>query len=205
MSYLSSLYNLRNAQTPEGKKRATFLLKKNSDKKGTKDSKGSFFQVKLSVNGPGDKHQQETDTVTDAVVNNKSAGQVPKQQNISRLQRRLATSKENEKLSTNDEKMKHEKDIQRVADPEKEKEVTTAAVQKKSGAGGASTASPVLSSKIESLAAKGSSLSKNTLQEMNTSFGSDFINVKIHNYIDSAAMNKELNNHDFTHGNNIYL
>ena len=46
---------------------------------------------------------------------------------------------------------------------------------------------------------------KNTLQEMNTSFGSDFSNVKIHNDSESADMNKELNAHAFTHGSDIYF
>ena len=198
MSYRSRIYDHRNAQTPEGKKEQPFFSKKNSDKK---DSKNSFFQAKLSVNEPDDKHEKEADSIADAVVNKKTAAPVPQQKNISSIQR-LATSMEDEKLSTNDERMKHDKDIQRAAAPEKEKEKK---VQKEAGTGIASTASPALSSKIESTAGKGSPLPKNTLQEMNTSFGSDFGNVNIHNDSESAGMNKELNAHAFTHGSDIYF
>jgi hypothetical protein len=212
MSYRSRLYNHRNAQAPEGKQEQPFFSKKSSDKKG---SKSAFFQAKLSVNEPGDKHEQEADTVADAVVNKKNAGPVLPQKNISSVQR-LSTSMEDEKLSTNDERMKKDKEIQRAEGPDKEKEKKIQKmnvpekekekkVQKKPGTGDASAASPALSSKIESTAGKGSPLPKNTLQEMNTSFGSDFSNVNIHNDSESAGMNKELNAHAFTHGSDIYF
>ena len=77
------------------------------------------------------------------------------------------------------------------------------AVQAKSAGG--NTASPQLSSKIESTAGNGNALSAKTLSEMTTSFGVDFSNVNIHTNTEAGQMNKELGAQAFTHGSDIYF
>ncbi|MFT3910815.1 MAG: DUF4157 domain-containing protein [Ferruginibacter sp.] len=203
MSYRSRFYNHRNAQSPEGNIKKPFFRGKQASFE--KNSTPAFFQTKLSVNEPGDQYEQEANSVADAVVNNKTGQPVIQQKAISRLQR-LATSEEDEELNTNDERMKHDKDIQRAAirGDDEENEKMSASVQMKSEQGETS-ASPQLSSQIESARGKGSPLPKNTLQEMNTSFGADFSNVNIHTDTESENMNKELNAQAFTYGSDIYF
>lgn len=123
MSYLSRLYNHRNAQSREGKEKPFFSKKDHSSEK---QKKNNFFQAKLSVNEPGDKYEHEADNVAKAVVNNKTAKPVVQQKEISSVQR-LATSLEDEKLGTNDQRMERDKEdkvkaVQRALSPEKEKD-----------------------------------------------------------------------------------
>ncbi len=111
--------------------------------------------------------------------------------------------------------------IQKLSVPEKEKEkpairkmdgsmkeekdkTTTAAIQRKPG-DVAATASPKVASAIKDKSGKGNSLPKKTLQEMNTSFGMDFSNVRIHNDGEAAKLNQELQAQAFTHGRDIYF
>src|SRR5450432_1527010 len=123
MSYLSRLYNHRNAQSAEGKDKP-FFSKKEQGKE--KQKKNNFFQAKLSVNEPGDKYEHEADHVAKAVVNNKTAKPVVQQKEISSIQR-LATSLEDEKLGTNDARMERDKEdhvkaFQRGASHERDKD-----------------------------------------------------------------------------------
>jgi uncharacterized protein DUF4157 len=98
------------------------------------------------------------------------------------------------------DKMVHKKD-----DPKKEEDKMkgSAAVQKKPDVG--TTASPHVSSRIESSAGKGSALPPKTMNEMSSSFGADFSNVRVHNDNEAANLNKELNAQAFTHGSDIYF
>jgi hypothetical protein len=87
---------------------------------------------------------------------------------------------------------------------EKEKKPKPGAVQKKAEAG-SSTASSQVAAGIDHSAGKGKSLPTKTQQEMSSSFGYDFSDVKIHNDLRSADMNKELHSQAFTHGKDIYF
>ena len=87
------------------------------------NSKGAFFQAKLTVNKPGDKYEQEADNVAHAVVNNKTSTPAVQQKKITTIQR-LSTTPEEEKVSTNDQRMDRDKEkpFQRMpAEPEKDK------------------------------------------------------------------------------------
>ncbi|WP_214227647.1 DUF4157 domain-containing protein [Pedobacter sp. B4-66] len=123
---------------------------------------------------------------------------------------RLATPAEDEKLGTNDARMAKDKEIQekpiQAAEEEKkdEEKSNSSAVQAKvEGNGG--TVSPQVTARIENSAGKGSPLPKGVLHEMNTSFGIDFSNVRIHNDGEAVSMNKKLHAQAFTHGNDIYF
>lgn len=223
MSYCSRVYNHRNAHTPDVIQEKPFFSKRNDTKDNSKTQ--PFFQAKLAINKPGDQYEREADSVANSVVNNKSNTPVVQQKNISSIQR-LSTSKEDEKLSTNEARMEKDKEIQekpmpmagaekekeklkgvqKKEDPlkEKEKKKAVAPVQKKSESN-ASTASPQVSSRIESSAGKGNALPAKTLSEMNSSFGVDFSNVNIHKDSEAANMNQELQAQAFTHGNDIYF
>ncbi len=186
MSYLSRLFNQRNTQQPEKKK--GFFSHGKADKKG---SKGGFFQAKLSVNEPGDVHEKEADKAADAVVHRKEVNAI----------QRLSTPAEDEKLGTNDARIKKDKDIQEKPMEHKKEDKM---VQKKEEHGG-STASGMLSSMIETSAGKGTPLPQKILTEMNSAFGVDFSCVRLHTDHEAAAMCQELGAQAFTHGADIYF
>ncbi len=135
----------------------------------------SFIQPKLTVNEPNDKLEKEADAVANDVVN-KTSGNRLQQKQITGVQRKCKECEEEE-----------ERNIQKK--PESNSAI----------------ASPALSSNIESTSGKGNSLPAKTLAEMNSSFGTDFSGVHIHNDSGSANMNKDLHAQAFTRGNDIYF
>ncbi len=186
--------------------------------------KDSFFQAKLTVGAPDDQYEREADSVADNVVNHQPGSTpVVQQKKISGVQR-LATSKEDEKLGTDEERMRRDKEIQtkpeiqrvcaecekekkgiqREADPEKEKEKKKPGnVQTKPDGGG--IASSRVTSRIEASAGNGQPIAGSALNKMESSFGRDFSHVNIHTGQDAASMNKELGAQAFTHGSDIYF
>lgn len=103
MSYSSRVYRQRNPKAKEEKN------KKPQAGSGRENSKA--IQTKLSVNEPGDQYEQEADSVASAVVNNTRNAGGPKAKGAGGIQR-LSTPAEDEKLGTNDARMKRDKDIQ---------------------------------------------------------------------------------------------
>ncbi len=205
MSYYSRVYRHRNPNLQDENAKKPFFAKQNDTNKPGQRS--AFFQAKLSVNQPGDKYEREADSVANAVVNHQTHSPDVQQKKISSIQR-LSTSKEDEKLSTNDARMARDKEIQEKpiqkmsAGAEKEKKTSTVQTKQNESS---NASPPSVSSKIENSSGKGDSLPKNTLHEMNSSFGVDFSNVKVHNGSDAVNMNKELQAQAFTHGRDIYF
>jgi hypothetical protein len=123
MSYSLRNYRHRNPQKGEDKKGAAPFFNGTKSASIQKKKKGAFFQPKLTIGKPGDIHEKEADAVARQVV------------------QRLATSKEDEKIGTNDARMekdkedpmkpvqkkeggdekKEKKDIHKAEDPEKKK------------------------------------------------------------------------------------
>jgi hypothetical protein len=227
MSYLSRIYRQRNAHTHDEMKQQPFFSKQHDTDKS--NQKSSFFQAKTSINEPGDSYEREADSVANDVVNKSSRMPIIQQKKISSIQR-LSTPIEDEKLGTNDARMEKDKEIQekpiqrmstegsdmekekmkgiqKMDDPMKEEEkmkMSKAAVQTKQE-GGASTTSSQVSSGIKNSSGKGNPLPKKTLHEMNSSFGLNFSNVRVHNDSEAVNMNKDLQAQAFTHGNDIYF
>jgi len=178
------VYRKRNPPAPEETKEKPFFSSQREHR--LPGARGGFFQAKLEVNAPGDNHEQEADAVAQNVVNAPEKEKKVQRREITGIQR-LATPEEDEKLGTNDARMRRDRDI-----------------QKKSESTGTS-ASPAVSSKIEGSSGKGKPLPAKTLREMNSSFGVDFSTVHIHDNNESADLNKELHAQAFTHGEDIYF
>lgn len=203
----------RNVPTHDEQKSAQPFFSKSADTPLQRKQVGGipqtpFFQRKgIAIGQPNDKYEQEADAVASKVVNKSPEGKpVVQQKEISGIQR-LATSKEDEKFSTTDARMAHDKEIQekpiqKMGEAPKEEEKTTPVQTKVEGS---SSASPQVSSKIANSAGKGSPLSPKTQQEMSSSFGTDFSHVRVHNDSEAVGMNKELQAQAFTHGNDIYF
>jgi hypothetical protein len=143
---------------------------------------------------------------------------------------RLATSKEDEKLATNDARMEKDKEepqkpVQLTDKPGEEKKKKKPAGAgsdvKKTGkkkAGGKEkekekpvqrkekrTTSDEVEHAIGEEAGKGSALHPDVLAEMNQAFGVDLSDVRVHYDVAAAALCTELNAEAFTHGHEIYF
>ena len=125
MSYRSRVYRQRNAHTHDEKSEDAFFGKQHDTDK-SKSGK-PFFQTKLSVSSPDDKYEKEADSVANSVVSKPGTKPVLQQKKISSIQR-LATPEDEEKMVTNEERMREDKEIQQKSmlqmqgESEKEKE-----------------------------------------------------------------------------------
>jgi hypothetical protein len=187
-----------------------------------------FFQAKLTVGGANDSYEKEADAVANDVVNRSQPVQgAIQRKNISRIQR-LATSGVDEKSSTDEDRMRRDKEVQTKPEiqrmnegpqeeQEKEKVQMKQAEEEKDEMGGysiaqtkpdgasAGVASPQLSSRIESTSGRGQALPPGVREGMSASIGHDFSDVNIHTDQQAAAMNRELGAQAFTHGKDIYF
>lgn len=220
MSYNSRNYRHRNPKTGgEEQKTGTPFFnapREASPKSGVQRKKKGdvFFQPKLKIGQPGDVQEKEADA---------TAGQVV---------RRLATSKEDEKLGTQDARMekdkedpekpvytkampdekKKDKSIRKADDPEKKKKKGPGMGQaggmihkKENDAAAGNFASPEVSAEIMRQSGKGSPMPARTLAEMSRSFGIDLSHVRIHTDAAAVRLCQVLNAQAFTHGCDIYF
>jgi hypothetical protein len=230
MSYSHRARRHRNPKREESKSGDSFFTHANPGTVQTK-RETPFFQAKLTIGEPNDQYEQEADAVASRVADQSQGGTEggpgPVQRKKINQVQRLSSSKEEEKLGTNEERMRRDKEIQtkpeiqkeHAPDEKQEKEKVQMKTQEeerdemKSGAmaqrkpetGASAAASPALSSHIEQSAGKGRTLPGKTLDQMQGSLGYDFSQVNIHTGQDSVTMNKELGAQAFTHGKDIFF
>ena len=134
MSYNLRNYRHRNPKGGDDKKTSSPFFKSPQKATVRKKKQGGFFQAKLAVGQPGDSHEKEADAMASQVTKQNAAGVQKKE--MPGVQR-LATSKEDEKLGTNDARMEKDKEepmkpLQAKEAPEKgKKEEKDKPVQKK--------------------------------------------------------------------------
>lgn len=149
----------------------------------------SFFgvQAKLNIGKSNDKYEVEADAAADRIVSNResqSKGFFPPTQ-TSFVQKR--TAKEDKEVQTKEEKEEKEP-VQKSATTDATPADTTA-----------------LESKLQSSKGGGSPMENATKKEMESGFGTDFSDVKIHNDATAVQMNKELGAQAFASGNDVYF
>ncbi|MFD1604386.1 DUF4157 domain-containing protein [Flavobacterium artemisiae] len=108
--------------------------------------------------------------------------------------------KENEEEKPVQKKEEKEEQVQKCAECEKEEQV-----QKKEQNGESEIQDNELEGKLNNSKGGGSGLDKKTKQEMETGFGNDFSNVKIHTDSNAVQMSEELGAQAFTNGNDVYF
>ena len=169
-----------------------------------------IIQAKLTINELGDPYEQEADAVADRVMRMESTlsnpmdGEDQPIQNmplaISRLQRQKI-SEEEESIQT------MPLAIQRKCaecETEEKDSLQTKPLMRKSG-GGSYTASPQMTSQLNSSKGGGQPLSADTNAFMSSSFGTDFSHVRIHTDSRTSEMNEGLSARAFTHGSDVYF
>jgi len=229
MSYSSRNYRLRNQQAKEkeSSKDSSPFFKKGGQHGIQRKAEPAFFQPRLAIGEPGDAYEREAEAMANQVVGRQNnASPAPGAKRISGIQR-LATSKEDEKIATNDARMEKDKEeplkpIQKADMPdakgkkeekkkpeppelekEKKKGKGAAALQKKAEATSAGPAG--VGSRLKQSNGHGQRLSSQALYQMGSDFGHDFSQVTIHQDEAAARLSSELGAQAFTHGKDIYF
>jgi len=110
MSYRSRVYRQRNAHQNENDQaqEQEKFFSRSSEKSGDQGSKGAFFQAKSNdAAAPEDALEKEANKSAAAVT-----GQDPAKDKKDETIQKAATPEEDKKASTNDERMKQDKDKQ---------------------------------------------------------------------------------------------
>ena len=174
----------------------------------------STIQPKLTIGQPNDQYEQEADAMADQVV-----GQMDHSSSPPAVQTKCpkCSQEESEQVSMKESDIS---EIQRKPIFEGNDDSTEeSTIQRKCDVcgnnlghrvqtkpdGNSSPVSANLSSQLSTQKGKGSSLPDSTRTTMESSFGTDFQNVKIHTDDQAAEMNQSLGAQAFTHGSDIYF
>ncbi|WBX76274.1 DUF4157 domain-containing protein [Tenacibaculum ovolyticum] len=191
-------------------KRRTRRLQSQIVKKETPFFKPSI-QAKLKMGSSGDKHEVEADKMADKVVSKKNEGgllqrkkgedevqQKPLASEITPLIQKKENSEEEQPVQKKEEEEKAVQAKEEEAIQEKEEEE----IQTKSKT--TTKSQPSFEGKLRK-GSGGQKMDAQTLKEMESSFGVDFNNVKIHNDLGASQMSQEIGAQAFTNGNDIYF
>lgn len=170
-------------------------------------------QMKLTVNKPGDKFEQEADHMADKVMRMPAPDEKLQRQPDDKLQK-----KEDEKLQK-----KEEDKLQKAAAPEEKvqrAELKDEKVQKKEDdklqkkegddklqrkGDDAPAVEPGVQAAIQEKAAGGQPLAADVRSYMEPRFGADFSQVRIHSDLESAGLSNRLSARAFTFQNHIFF
>ncbi|MEL6381792.1 MAG: DUF4157 domain-containing protein [Cyanobacteria bacterium J06626_18] len=153
------------------------------------------LQAKLAIGAPGDKYEQEADTVAAQVVDRIHLPQV-QQQTI----QREAMPEEEEDLQ-----MKPlAQTLQREAMPEEEEDLQMKPLLQRKAVGGG-VASDNLESSIAAVRGQGRPLGDNIRGSMEQAFGADFSSVRIHTDSQSDQLNQSIQARAFTTGQDVFF
>jgi hypothetical protein len=152
-------------------------------------------QAKLVVGSPNDKYEQESDRVADAVMRMPEPG-------VQRQAEEEETEEE-EIIQTKPLAEQITPLIQRQSEEVEEPIMMKPLVQRQ--ADGSFRASHSLERRLAASQRGGRPLSAEVRSFMEPRFGVDFRGVRVHTESDAAQMNRELNAHAFTHGQDMYF
>lgn len=210
------------------------LLRKQGD--GFFHNPGSAFpvQAKLSVNTPGDAHEQEADAVADKVMRMPQAGNSSVLTGKEEEVQRMPDAREEDKMKTGatdtaplmrkaiaeeDPMLTGERDatpqrrpVNGMADEEdrmRNGSVDMAPLMRKENAAGTGNTGGAVTSSFEKglqgSKGGGSTLPDPLRRQMESGIGADFSNVRIHTGAHAAQLSRSIQAQAFTHGNDIYF
>jgi hypothetical protein len=176
---------------------------------------GGRIQTKLKIGQPGDKYEQQADQMAERVM------RMPEQEHV-----RMQPMEEEEEMIQS-QPMEEEEEMMQMQPMEEEEEMLQpmcedcqkeAMIQqqpmeeeeeelmpKANGNSSSAEAPSAVHDMINSTRGSGSSLDSGTLATMGNGFGTDFSQVNIHTDSRAVQMNRQLNAHAFTVGNDIYF
>jgi hypothetical protein len=160
--------------------------------KGEESFFGNPVQAKLNIGKPGDPYEKEADAVADKVVQCMAAPPIQAKCDC--------CSHEDEKTQKKEDIGEEEQEVQPkpIFESNGENEV-----QRKGG--GSDSNHSALEGQLNASRNSGSPMAPDVQQNMESSFGTNFNNVRIHDNDSAAGMNNSLNAQAFTNGSNIYF
>ncbi|MFT3823209.1 MAG: DUF4157 domain-containing protein [Chitinophagaceae bacterium] len=161
------------------------------DNNAVADRSRLFIQPKLTVNQPGDKYEQEADSVAEKVMRSEMPDTFIKTNtpNITPVQRKCAACEEEKK-----------KNVQRKCAHCEEEDKKA---QRKEANTPPTTGNNHLDTYVSSISGSGQPLSAETRNYFEPRFGRDFSNVRVHTDSVAAKSAQSINAQAYTTGNNI--
>ncbi|KAB8155974.1 DUF4157 domain-containing protein [Kordia sp. TARA_039_SRF] len=138
-----------------------------------------FIQAKLAIGQSNDRYEREADAMADKIVRKSNS-------NVSISAAKISSQKNNS--------------VQRKI--EKEDEISQVQLQTSNTA---KTPSSSFESKLKTSKGSGSPMTNSVKTEMETGFGQNFSNVRIHTGNHAIQMSRDIGAKAFTNGNNIYF
>lgn len=198
----------------------------------TKAGEGGFFepvaggvvpalQMKMRVNQPGDKFEQEADKMADKVMRMPAPASPLKEDRLQRqaedrLQKKEQEQDKIQKAAMPDEKLQKaalpeeqvqkadDKDIQK-AEEEKIQKAPVADDRLQRMGNAVPTVGPSTQSAIHNQTTGGQPLSSDVRAYMEPRFNADFSNVRVHSDPESASLSNQLSARAFTHQNHVFF
>ena len=157
-----------------------------------------LIQRKLTVGAAHDQYEQEADRVANQVVNNQPPAAASGQSTVQR-----AGKAEEEELRKKPLAGSISRLVQRAAKPEdeEEKKVQT----QRAGAEESFETTGDFEGRVNASRGSGNPLPGGTREFMESRFGADFGDVRVHSDSQSAQLNREVSAQAFTQGTDIYL
>jgi hypothetical protein len=176
---------------------------------------GSFFapaghtffpavQMKMTVNQPGDKFEQEADKTADKVMRMPAPESPAKEEKLQRETDERLQKKEKEEDKIQKAAMPEEKLQKQVDEKLQKAPVTEEKLQRKDNPGAPAVGSSVQSA-IQNRTTGGQPLSSDVRSYMEPRFGADFSNVRIHSDPESASLSNQLSARAFTYQNHVFF
>lgn len=167
-------------------------------------SSEDFFgvQAKLSIGKSNDKYEVEADKMADTVVSKKQPNNTDTFFNPSPIVQQKKAKEVQKKEDTEIQEKPLAQSITPIVQKTSEEKEE---VQLRTNNEAQNDATSGIENKLNGSKNGGSPLQKNTKTEMESGFGADFSNVRVHQDANAVQMNKELGSQAFANGNNIYF
>jgi Domain of unknown function (DUF4157) len=159
-----------------------------------------LIQPKLTVGAPNDKYEQEADRVAEQVVQVSDS-----QSSIESPGQRSNLPFNIQKLNRSQIEPLYRQEIDETKKKKKEEDTTTKTVQTKEQQGQTPEVATGLEARLRGREGKGQPLPKETRSFMESQFGHDFSQVRVHSDSQAADMNRELNAQAFTYRHDVFF
>jgi hypothetical protein len=193
----------------------------------------SAIQAKLSIGQPGDKYEQEADSVADRVMAMSEPAQVQREElgeeeeelQMKPLAGMISPLVQREELPEEEEELQMKPEdhlVQREELPEEEEELQMKSLDnsiqreelpeeeeeiqmKQAATSSTPAATTSLEDRLSSSKGGGSPLSDDVRSFMEPRFGADFSGVRVHTGSDAVQMNQDVSAQAFAHGQDVYF
>jgi hypothetical protein len=159
-----------------------------------------LIQPKLTVGVPNDKYEQEADRVADQVVQMSDS-----QPSMEAPGRRSNLPLNIQRLNRSQVEPLHRQVMDETKKKKKEEDNTTKTVQTKEQQGQTPEVTAGLEAQLRGSEGKGQPLPKETRSFMESQFGHDFSQVRVHSDSQAADMNRGLNAQAFTYRHDVFF